>query len=60
MKQPFLGVPGGEVKVLNPDGTYRGSYENHSLYDTKPPLAQPIVPGDYTVDRPANNLRAPK
>lgn len=55
-REPFLGVPKGDVKVLTPDGTYRGDYTNHSLYDTGP-LPQPTIPGDFDVERPATTRR---
>lgn len=56
-KTPFLGVPKGDVYVENPDGCYRGGPDNHSLYDTKPPLAQPTVPGNYDVERTVHPRR---
>jgi len=54
-KQPFLGVPGGEVRVENPDGVFLRGVNNHNLYDTQPPLAQPAIPGDYEVNREIGN-----
>ena len=56
-KEPFLGVPQGSVRVENPDGTYLGSYENHNLYDRKPPLEQPTIPGAYDNNREITNPR---
>lgn len=53
--KPFLGVPEGSVTVLNADGTYRGNWQDHSLYDTNPPLAQPQPPGNYDVNREVTN-----
>ena len=54
-KQPFLGVPGGEVRVENPDGVYLDGVNKHNLYDTKPPLGQPNPPGNYDVNREVTN-----
>lgn len=48
----FLGVPQGGVKVENPDGVYRGSPNDHSLYNPGP-LPQPTIPGDF------DNVREP-
>lgn len=50
MKEPFLGVPAGKVRVENPDGIYLGSPDNHNLYDAGQ-LRQPLIPGDYDRDR---------
>lgn len=56
-KQPFLGVPGGEVRVENPDGVYLSGVNKHNLYDTQSPLPQPQIPGEYEVNREVNNLK---
>lgn len=55
MADPFLGVPKGNVYVENPDGCFDGNYQKHSLYDSKGPLPQPNIPGDYDLDRPVSD-----
>lgn len=45
MTGPMFGVPGGTVRVENPDGVYQGM--KHNLYDGQGPVAQPIIPGDF-------------
>jgi hypothetical protein len=56
-KEPFLGVPSGEVRVENPDGIYLSGVNRHNLYDSEGPLPVPMIPGDYEVNRAAENLR---
>lgn len=53
---PFLGVPEGSVRVENPDGVYRGSPDDHSLYDAKS-LPQPTIPGDFDNTRDIGGRR---
>lgn len=57
MKEPFLGVPQGSVRVENPDGVYLGAPDKHNLYDTKPPINIPVIPGDYDRNREVTNPR---
>ena len=54
-KQPFLGVPGGEVRVENPDGVYLDGVNKHNLYDRHPLIPIPVIPGDYERNREITN-----
>lgn len=56
MKEPFLGVPKGNVRVENPDGVYLGSPDRHNLYDAKT-VAQPLIPGDFDRERTVPQTR---
>lgn len=56
MKEPFLGVPQGKVRVENPDGVYLGSPDRHNLYDAGA-LRQPLIPGDSDRERPVAPTR---
>lgn len=56
MKEPFLGVPKGNVRVENPDGVYLGSPDRHNLYDAGE-LRQPLIPGDYDRERTVRGTR---
>lgn len=47
--RPFLGVPGGAVRVENPDGVFTGSDMSHSLYDRD--ICVPVIPGDVEYAR---------
>lgn len=51
-REPFLGVPKGNVRVENPDGVYLRGPQLHNLYDGGA-LNQPIIPGDFDRERMA-------
>lgn len=56
MKEPFLGVPKGSVRVENPDGVYLGRPDRHNLYD-RTTVAQPVIPGDADRETPVGRTR---